>query len=163
MARRKTSRIGLDLVESSFPSSVQKGKVFTSLQLKRRGFFSRTFSKKRDIGVISSKGIFLYEKKRGETWRLHSFFENRNYPVAIDKKNNIYVGPYVSYDRGRTFMEYLNYKPLLKQWKAMGLSRLGNMYISQIIPLPKDGNQKNQDLLLQLQVGKKNFLCFWST
>ena len=171
------------------PFLLQKKKTLTYEQLRKRGIFSSTFSPRRGSGVISSKGIFIYEKGRGKVWHRHPFFAKGNYPVAMDDEGSLYVGPYVSYDRGKTFVEYLNYKPLLQQLESMGLSRLDGLSISQIIPLPRNPNEKEsgkkkgspkflaktkgrvkakakannkggQELLLQLRVGKKIFYAF---
>lgn len=61
--------------------------------------------------LISANGIFMTQN--GHTWHRLPQFAEEDHPVLVGPNDELYVGPYVSYDKGQNFAEYVRWDELL--------------------------------------------------
>ena len=90
----------------------QKNKTLNQLKttqdiFKRKIFSMAVHPQNPRLSFVSANGIF--STLDGETWKKISFFKDHNHPIAISKTGDIFVGPYISQDDGKTFHPFLRW------------------------------------------------------
>jgi SH3-like domain-containing protein len=59
------------------------------------------------MGLVAAQGIF--STTDGQSWTQVARFGSENHPVAVSSKGTYYVGPYLSYDQGQSFWQYIRW------------------------------------------------------
>ncbi len=114
-------------------------------------FAERKKPTEKTLALISAKGVFLTED--GKAWRKIELFNDEDYPVAISNHGPIYVGPYVSHDRGQNFEEYIRWDNLAKAIQAQ--SGLPPRHL-KLLDLKLSG-EKSDLVSLQLDTGNRKY------
>lgn len=99
--------------------SVQQKEILTREQLLNRNIFSYAMSEKnKDLVMVSADGIYLSEDG-GSQFKKLSFFNNQNFHVSISAYDELFVGPYISNNKGKDFKPWLKIEELLKASKSI--------------------------------------------
>lgn len=105
----------------------------TTEQLMKREVTAVAFVNKSMKGIASASGIFRTDD--GKTWKEISYFEGKNYPVAIHPDGIWFVGNYRSFDEGKTFEPYIKWDKMAEQIQ-IGLHKAPrHLRIAEIEPL----------------------------
>lgn len=99
--------------------SLDKIETLTRQQLLERNIFSYSVSKSLgDLVLVSADGIFLSEDS-GNTFRKLDFFNSQNFHVSVSDYGELFVGPYLSNNRGKDFKPWLKIEELMKASKSV--------------------------------------------
>lgn len=105
----------------------------TTDELMKREVTAVAFVNKSMKGIASAGGIFRTDD--GKTWKEISFFEGKNYPVAVHPDGVWFVGNYRSFDEGKTFESYIKWDKMAEQIQK-GLHKAPrHLRITEIEPL----------------------------
>lgn len=88
------------------------------------------------LGVVSAQGVYL--TKDGTTWDKISLFGNQSHPVHFDDSGVLFVGPYRSYDYGKTFQPAFRWENLTSILESQLKKAVQNMKLVSLSTPVKD-------------------------
>lgn len=100
--------------------------------------------------VISADGIYRSE---GAAWKKLGQFADKNYPLAVAPNGYLFVGPYLSKDRGATFQPFINWQNLLKTFHQ---DHLPQVSLHSIEVLDRHG----REIQVQVHTGAKKRMLY---
>lgn len=143
---------------------------FTPVMLSKRVFKERLPSKSRSLRLITTDQLFerkvfdvasqnhfmwasasgIFRSFDGNSWEKVVFFKNQDFPLAIAPSGKLYVGPYKSIDRGKTFQQYIRWDLVFDALKEGGISAVSHLGIKDIEFLENN----DQVLKMTVQIGR---------
>jgi SH3-like domain-containing protein len=100
------------------------------------------------LKFASAQGVF--KTTDGETWTQIPSFKDQNYPIAFAKGGAVFIGPYVSEDRGETFQQWIRWDSLIATLNLSSEAVANNVQIIEVHPRDLSGRK----LMLSLNVGQ---------
>jgi hypothetical protein len=122
-------------LENTRDPQIEKSKVSSESLFKAGIFDLASHPLNHKFKLISSHGI--YKTTNGNSWERIEKFGQEDHPLLITEAGTIFVGPYVSYDKGVTFQNYLRFDKILqafykaKQKLPLQITLTGLNYDSQ--------------------------------
>ena len=127
-----------------------------SVSVPRRVISTDQLFSRKIFDVASAKGLMLasangiFRSHDGISWERLSFFENKNFPLAISPSGKIYVGPYRSINDGKSFDQYIRWDLVFDALQADGIRAVSELSIKDIEFL----NNSSRILRMTLQMGR---------
>lgn len=121
-------------------------RTITTDQLFERKVFD--VASARHLMLASANGIF--KSFDGSLWERLTFFENKNFPLAISPSGKLYIGPYRSTDHGKTFHHYIRWDLVFNALKANDIHAVSELRIKDIEFL----NNNDKMLQMTLHIGR---------
>ncbi len=113
------------------PGFVPPMKVSTSDLLSRAVFDMVASDAVPGLRFASAKGIF--KSRDGREWSKIAKFEDKNYPLAVNKAGTVFVGPYISRDHGENFEQWIRWDRLVETIKTQTGVPPAKLRISKVV------------------------------
>jgi SH3-like domain-containing protein len=135
-------------LEQMKPTSEATEKISTEKLFQRKMYDMATSRAIPTLKFASADGIF--RTTDGASWTRIPLFRDQNYPIAVAKNGSIFIGPYVSYDHGETFQQWIKWDSLVSSLEARADVSAQNLKIVEIKPEDAQGHR----VTLRLNVGR---------
>jgi SH3-like domain-containing protein len=122
-------------------------RISTAKLFSRKIYDMASLLAKPSLKFVAADGIF--RTTDGETWTKIPLFRDQNYPIAVSKSGAIFIGPYVSTDRGETFQQWIKWDSLVSSLEKTRDVSAQNLKILEIHPEDSAGRR----VTLRLNVG----------
>lgn len=118
-------------------NSKSKENKFNTEDILSRDFFQMSLHPEHQSeAVVSARGVFYTQD--GKSWTRLTLFNDENLPVSFGSKGELFVGNFISIDKGVTFKPYLRWEDLTKLIEQKHHKTPGTLKISEIKPLSQD-------------------------